>query len=205
MLRIAVACALSALFGLGVTGVANASAPTQDDDTTNTSTESGVDGSGEENPLLVPGPEAEESTPADEADAPAVTGEAQVDEAVEPGSTNDEAEDTVRLVMLALIGVAVALTALTAYYWWRTRPSRRAPEPRRRRGTAGDDGDAATKDPAGGGSDTAGTDAAAAESEGADGEDSKTAGADEVDPDSVPAPGDAGTVGAWQTDSTSTR
>lgn len=192
--RILVACVVALLLGLSVQGVATAGVSRQDDDTTTTSADAGVDGSGEDNPLLVPGPAAEESTPADEVDAddPTASEEAQVDDdAVDAGSTNDEAEDTVRLVMLALIGIAIALAALTVYYWWRTRPSRRTAQPRSDRPSGRDDSDP---------SDTPDHADTAAHSD--------TARATKVSSDSadsVPGSDDAGTVGAWQTDSTSTR
>ncbi|QGG95072.1 hypothetical protein [Actinomarinicola tropica] len=82
------------------------------------------------NPLLVDGPA--ESAVADGATAQAadpaqddgaVDGVADDDEVIEE---DDEAEAKVRLVMFALIGVAVLLSGLTAYYWWYTSPGRQS-------------------------------------------------------------------------------
>jgi hypothetical protein len=150
-------------------------------ETTSTTASDDAEASGaaatEVNPLLVPGPGADTPPQAPEPDADDATTEATVSEAVDPvgGSSNDDAEDTVRKVMFGLIAVAVALAALTVYYWWRTRPPHRVADSGRRAVTA-DDPPVEPRD--------------------GDGELSDAAQPDSDDP---------GTVSAWQTDSTSTR
>lgn len=121
------------LLGSGPVHASGLSVPAQSDSTTTTASDTA---STDENPLIVPGPESgsDDATETDAVDgddeAPADADEALDDPSA--GSTNDEAEDTIRMVMYALIGVAVALAALTVYYWWRTRPARRPTTPRRR-------------------------------------------------------------------------
>lgn len=130
------ACVVVVLLGSGPVHASGLSVPAQSDSTTTTAASDTA--STDENPLIVPGPESGsgDATEADAVDgddeAPADADGAQDDPSA--GSTNDEAEDTIRMVMYALIGVAVALAALTAYYWWRTRPARRPTTPRRRGG-----------------------------------------------------------------------
>jgi hypothetical protein len=187
--RLVIACvALMVVAVLGATPAsAGGSVQMQDDDSTTTTELSPPTTDG--NALLVPGPAPENDvTPAGgddaEADPEDVSTDAVAQDDPGSGSSNDEAEDTVRMVMLALIGVAIALGLLTVYYWWRTRPARQAAEPRRRRGGPGDD--QADDQPDGPVEEKLGADDQAARRSSRPGDD------------------DAGTVGGWQTDSTST-
>jgi hypothetical protein len=176
---------------VGVLGAGWASAgpavQLQAEDSTSTTESSGS--TTDENPLLVPGPAPEGVVSQDEGDEAEAEAEdvstAVAQDDPNGGSSNDEAEDTVRMVMFALIGVAIALALLTVYYWWRTRPARPGSEPRRRRGGALDDqGDSSSGSPVG---------------------EEPNEGNPTTRRSSRPDDGDAGTVGAWQTDSTSTR
>jgi hypothetical protein len=80
----------------------------------------------EANPLLVAGPSdgRRQITPDPVDDAPDATLVEQ------PAQTPpaDDAERVIRRVVLALVAVAVLLTALAVYYWWITRPGEVEPE-----------------------------------------------------------------------------
>lgn len=166
----------------------------------------------DENPLLVPGPTGEdEEQPAADSGTADVEVEPGADDAgaqddPDAGSTNDEAEDTVRTVMLALVAVAVALTALTVYYWWRTRPARRTSARRRDDELEHDEGGPADQleddeaapsvEPTG----PVGSPPMPVGGTRAERRARRESGASPATDDD-----DASTVGTWQTDSTSTR
>jgi hypothetical protein len=186
--RLAAACVSIVVVGIVVTGSASAAPVVHlqaEDSTTTTETSGSTD---DDNPLLVPGPAPEEvvtQSGGDDAEGEDVSTDAVAQDDPLNGSSNDDAEDTVRMVMFALIGVAVALGLLTVYYWWRTRPERGASEPRRRRGGAPVvEGDASADGPV---------------------ENEPHVDGSAVRRSQRPGDGDAGTVGEWQTDSTSTR
>lgn len=122
--------AVVVVLGLAMSAPAAAAQTTSTTDDVTTSTA---------NPLLVDGPA--EAGPADgavsqaidPADEGAGDGVADEDEIAEE---DDEAAAKVRLVMYALIVVAVLLAGLTVFYWWYTKPDRqpaRASRPSRHR------------------------------------------------------------------------
>lgn len=150
-MRLLVAAWVTAVASVGVPAVASAVVPTQADD------EPTIDDGGTtaaDNPLLVDGPPsvavaARQDDGADpaagdpasaDADSGSGVGGTTADGEAEV-SDNDEAEHTIRLVMFALIGVAVLLALLTVYYWWHTRPARRAVASRGRGRAADRDGE----------------------------------------------------------------
>ncbi|MGY6500567.1 MAG: hypothetical protein ACXIVQ_06755 [Acidimicrobiales bacterium] len=76
------------------------------------------------NPLLVSGPSTGRRQIAGvESDVAADADGSEEEDAPGP-VVADDAERRVRLVVAALIGVALLLTALAVYYWWLTRPDR---------------------------------------------------------------------------------
>lgn len=88
--------------------------------TSTTTTEATV----EETPLLVDGPAEADPDVASVPDVEPASANDGVADDDEVGEEDDAAEARVRLVMFALIGIAVLLSGLTVVYWWYTKPSR---------------------------------------------------------------------------------